>query len=323
MEKIGKDTVIGIVGLGMIGNSTAVLTTLHGFKTVCYVRNPAKEAGYRAAFDKMYDELVAQGILTEEQKRICGTYLEYVNSYEGMADCEFIFEAIAEDLDMKKECYAEIERCCPKVKAIGSCSSSILPDQLASAADKYADRIIVTHPFFPVHMVPYFELCASEKTADGVLDYVKAVLAALDRKPSTLKKPNPGFIGNYLQFALWAAALNLVEEGVCDPKDIDNCLNYSFCPRYSSIGIFDHFDNGGYKLNITTCNAVFPILPRWDSAPKCIVEKAESPDAWGAKSPTKRGFYDWNGVDMVEYQKKVNAPYWKFINWQFPTEECK
>ena len=225
------------------------------------------------------------------------------------------------DIEMKKVCFSEIERCCPNIKLIGSCSSSILPDALAAAADKYADRIIVTHPFFPVHMVPYFEICYSEKTADGVVDYAKQVLAELDRKPSVLKKPNPGFIGNYLQFALWAACLNLVEQGICDPKDVDNCLNYSFCPRYSSIGIFDHFDNGGYKLNITTCNAVFPILPRWDAAPDCIREKAESPDAWGAKSPTKLGFYDWNGVDMVEYQKKVNAPYWKFINWEFPAEK--
>lgn len=314
--------VIGIVGLGMIGNSTAVLTTLHGNKTICYVRNEAKIAGYKAGFDKMYDELIAQGIITEEQKEICASYLVYTTSYEGMAECEVIFEAIAEDIEMKKACFAEIERCCPNIKLIGSCSSSILPDALAAAADKYSDRIIVTHPFFPVHMVPYFEICYSEKTADGVVDYAKQVLADLDRKPSVLKKPNPGFIGNYLQFALWAACLNLVEQGICDPKDVDNCLNYSFCPRYSSIGIFDHFDNGGYKLNITTCNAVFPILPRWDGAPECIREKAESPDAWGAKSPTKRGFYDWNGVDMVEYQKKVNAPYWKFINWEFPTEKC-
>ncbi|MCD8100794.1 MAG: 3-hydroxyacyl-CoA dehydrogenase NAD-binding domain-containing protein [Oscillospiraceae bacterium] len=318
-----KDTVIGIVGLGMIGNSTAVLSTMHGYKTVCYVRNPAKEAVYKADFDKMYDEMIAQGILTAEQAKICGTYLVYVNDYEGMADCDIIFEAALENEDVKREVFGNIERCCPKIKAIGSCSSSMVPDKLVALCGKYADRVIVTHPFFPVHMVPYFELCASEKTAPGVVDYAKSVLEALDRKPVVLKKPNPGFIGNYLQFALWAACLKLVEDGVCEPKDIDTCLNYSFCPRYSSIGIFDHFDNGGYKLNITTCNSVFPILPRYEGAPDCIKEKAESPDAWGAKSPTKRGFYDWSNVDMVEYQKKVNAPYWKFINWELPTEECK
>ena len=160
--------------------------------------------------------MIAQGIMTKEQAAVCATYLKYETSYEGLAECDVIFEAISEDLEQKKACYSEIERCCPNVKLIGSCSSSILPDALASAASKYADRIIVTHPFFPVHMVPYFELCASAKTAPGVLDYAKKVLAALDRKPSVLKKPNPGFIGNYLQFALWAAALKLVEDGVCD-----------------------------------------------------------------------------------------------------------
>ena len=156
-----KKYVIGIVGLGMIGNSTAVLSTMHGMKTVCYVRNPAKIPGYKASFDKMYDEMIAQGIMTKEQAEICATYLKYVGSYEEMAECEVIFEAITEDIELKRACYAEIERCCPNVKLFGSCSSSILPDALAAAADKYADRIIVTHPFFPVHMVPYFELCAA------------------------------------------------------------------------------------------------------------------------------------------------------------------
>ena len=318
-----KNLTFGLVGQGMIGNSTAVLTTLHGYKTICYARNPARIDVYREGFDRMYREMIAQGILTEEQAKICSSYLEYTTSYEGLEPCDVIFEAIAEDLEQKKVCYTQIERCCPNVKLIGSCSSSILPEALASAAEKYADRIIVTHPFFPVHMIPYFELCACEKTAEGVVDYAKQVLLALDRKPVVLKKPNPGFIGNYLQFALWAAALKLVEDGVCEPKDIDTCLNYSFCPRYSSIGMFDHFDNGGYVLNKSTCDAVFPILPRYDGAPDCIREKAASPDAWGAKSPTKRGFYDWNGVDMTEYQKKVNAPYWKFINWKFPEKPCE
>ena len=84
-----KKYVIGIVGLGMIGNSTAVLSTMHGMKTVCYVRNPAKIPTYKAGFDKMYDEMIAQGIMTREQADVCATYLKYVNSYEEMAECAF------------------------------------------------------------------------------------------------------------------------------------------------------------------------------------------------------------------------------------------
>ena len=97
-----KKYVIGIVGLGMIGNSTAVLSTMHGMKTVCYVRNPAKIPSYKAGFDKMYDEMIAQGIMTREQAEVCATYLKYVGSYEEMAECEVIFEAISEDIEQKK-----------------------------------------------------------------------------------------------------------------------------------------------------------------------------------------------------------------------------
>lgn len=317
-----ENLVIGIVGMGMIGNTTAVLTTLHGVKTIAYVRDPQKDAVIWAEFDRLYQQMVDEGVVTVEQARCARTYLRIVHDYEGLAPCTFVFEAIKETPQAKWDCFRELERCCPDVRAIGSCSSSILPDVLAQATPGLADRILVTHPFFPVHMVPYMELCRGAATSDDAMSYALQVLEALHRKPSILKKPNPGFIGNYLQFALWAAALKLVEDGVCEPKDIDNCLAYSFCPRYTSIGMFEHFDTGGYQLNATTCDNVFPALPRYEGAPDIVREKAESPDAWGSKSPTKRGFYDWNDVDLAAYAKRVNAPYWGFIDWDFPEAEC-
>ena len=318
--KMSGVTCIGVVGNGMIGDSMTVLTTGHGYKTVSVVRDMAKVPAYKAKFDEYYQQMIDHGILTGEQFHICEKYLTYTDNYADLAECEIIFECITENIELKHQVYASIEANCPNVKVICSASSSYLPDVLGEKMTKYADRVIVTHPFNPAHMVPYFEICTGAKTDPAAVDFAVEVLKSLDRKPAVLKKPNPGFIGNYLQFALWAAALKLVEDGVCDPKDIDTCLNYSFCPRYTSIGIFDHFDNGGYKLNITTCDSVFPILPRWDGAPASIREKAESPDAWGSRSPTKRGFYDWNGVDMAAYSEKVNAPYWRFCEWEFPKE---
>ena len=310
---------IGIIGSGMIGDSMAVLATGHGYPAVTLVRSLAKVPQYKAQYDEYYRQMIAHGVLTEEQFRICETYLSYTDDYADLAGCEIIFECITENLAQKHEVYAQIEAHCPNLRAICSVSSSFLPDVLGEKMTKYADRIVVTHPFNPAHMVPYFEICGGSRTADGVIAWVKAVLESLDRRPAVLKKPIPGFIGNYLQFALWAAALKLVEDGVCEPEDVDTCLNYSFCPRYTSIGIFEHFDNGGYKLNANTCANVFPILPRWDGVPEIIREKAESPDAWGAASPTKQGFYDWNGVDMTAYQERVNAPYWTYCKWEFPT----
>ena len=139
-------------------------------------------------------------------------------------------------------------------------------------------------------MVPFFELCGGAATKEGVLEFAKEVLESLDRKPVILKKPAPGFIGNRLQFALWREALNLVESGICDPRDVDTCLNYSFCPRYTSIGMFEHFDNGDLRLNIVTCNTVFPTLSNIDKGASRHHRQDRRGDT-GARAES-RGFYD-------------------------------
>ncbi|MBP1736342.1 MAG: 3-hydroxyacyl-CoA dehydrogenase [Oscillospiraceae bacterium] len=315
--KVNRVKHIGIIGTGMIATSMAVLTTGHGYKTTMFAVNDDLAAASKKTFEDFYAQLVEKKLMTAGQSEICGKYLNYTQDYKGMADADIIFECVVEVLDVKHAVYSEIETNCPNVKAICSVSSALVADKLAEGMGKYKDRIIVTHPFNPPHMVPYFELAAGAETADGVVEFAKSVLEALDRKPVVLKKSAPGFIGNRLQFALWREALYIVENGIADPKDIDTCLMYSFCPRYTSIGMFDHFDNGGLDLNINVCKTLFPDLSDTKEVPKAITDRISRGDL-GQK--TGVGFYDWRNVDMDAYREKVSAPYWNFFNWELPTE---
>lgn len=308
---------IGIVGAGMIGDSLAVLTTGHGYQTTCLVRRQEMIPEYKRTYAGYFQQLIGHGVMPADQLDICERYLAYSTDYRDLADCEVIFECVTEVIDLKHEIYARIEETCPHVRAICSASSSFVPDVLAEKAERYKDRIIVTHPFNPAHMVPFFEICGGSDTAEGVCQFAKELLESLDRKPVILKKPAPGFIGNRLQFALWREALYLVESGIADPRDVDACLNFSFCPRYTSIGIFEHFDNGDLTLNMRTCNAVFPSLSTMTEAPLGITDRVARGNL-GAK--TGVGFYDWTDVDMEAYQQRVNAPYWRFIRWDMPRE---
>ena len=310
---------IGIIGLGMIGDSLAVLTTGHGYKTTCVARRAEMIPEYKATYDNYFREMIEKGLMPPEQLSICEKYLKYTLDYDEIADCDVIFECVNENVDLKHEIYARIEEKCPNVRAICSVSSTIIPDILAQKATKYKDRIIITHPFNPAHMVPFFELCGGADTDPGAIEFAVQLLEALGRKPVVMKKPAPGFIGNRLQFALWREALNLVESGICDPRDVDTCLNYSFCPRYTSIGIYEHFDNGGLLLNQAGCNGTFPTLSNMTQAPSYVTDRIARGDL-GARSENKIGFYDWNGVDMKAYQERVNAPYWRFVNWDLPKE---
>ena len=253
--------------------------------------------------------------MTRKQAESCAGHLQFALSYEEMAETDVFFECVAEVLETKTLVYQAIEAHCPKVKAICSVSSAIVVDELVKGTTTYRDRIIVSHPFNPPHMVPFFELAQGSDTADDVLTFVAELLTAMGRKPVILKKSAPGFIGNRLQFALWREALHIVESGIADPEDVDDCLKYSFCPRYTSIGIFEHFDSGGMQLNYNVCKMLFPELCNEKEVMKSIVEKIEKGDL-GQK--TGKGFYDWRNVDMEAYRQRVNEPYWKFFDWDIP-----
>jgi 3-hydroxybutyryl-CoA dehydrogenase len=310
---------IGIVGMGMIGDSMSVLTSGHGRPTVCVVRRPEMIPEYQKVYKEYFRRIIDQGLAPEGQDEICARYVTYTTNVSDMADCEIIFECVQENLDVKYAIYAQIEECCPNVRAICSMSSSFVPDTLAAKATKYKDRIIVTHPFHPAHMVPFIEICGGADTDPSVPEFAKHVLETLDRKPVIMKKALPGFIGNRLQFAMWREALNLVESGVCDPRDVDTCLNFSFCPRYTSIGMYEHFDSGDLRLNIVTCDTVFPTLSNIDGAPPAITDRIARGDT-GIRAESHKGFYDWNGVDLEAYQERVSKPYWQFLRWDFPKE---
>ncbi|MCL1896377.1 MAG: 3-hydroxyacyl-CoA dehydrogenase NAD-binding domain-containing protein [Clostridiales bacterium] len=310
---------IGIVGMGMIGDSLSVLTTGHGYKTICVVRRPGMIPAYKEAYAGYFAQMVRQGLVPEGQGAICERYLSFAEGPGALKGCEIIFECVQEDLGLKHEIYAGLEECCPDVLAICSVSSSFTPDMLAEKSGVLKGRIIVTHPYNPVHMVPFVEICGGADTDTGVLLLAKEVLESMGRKPVILKKPAPGFIGNRLQFALWREALSLVESGVCDPRDVDECLRYGWCPRYTSIGIFEHFDNGGLLLNKATCDTVFPTLSNADRAPSSITDRIAAGDT-GQRAESGKGFYDWNGVDMEAYRERVDAPYLRFVDWDLPED---
>jgi 3-hydroxybutyryl-CoA dehydrogenase len=306
---------IGIVGTGMIATSMAVLTTGHGYSTIVFARSSQRAESCRGKFNAFYDEIIEKKLISREQVNICSSYLNFAFSYDEMDDVDVFFECVDEVVETKHSVYREIEKHCPNVKAICSVSSAIVADDLAKGAGKYKDRIIVAHPFNPPHLVPFFELAMGDATTAGVIELAAGLLETMGRKPVILKKAAPGFIGNRLHFALWREALYIVESGIANPEDVDTCLMYSFCPRYTSIGIFEHFDCGGMQLNYNVCKALFPVLCDEKQVMKSITEKIEAGDL-GQK--TGRGFYDWRNVDMDAYKERVSAPYWKFFDWVLP-----
>lgn len=315
--KLDNVNKIAIVGTGMIGTSLAVLFTGHGYKTCLYALNEELAEESKNRYQEYYQELIQKGLVTDAQAAICEKYLSYTTSYADIADADFVFECSLEDVKVKHEVYKELDKVLVAPKTVISTTSALSVEDLADGIDKFKDKLIVAHPFFPPHLVPFFEVVKSHATADGVTESAVELLESADREVVVLKKNAPGFIANRLQHALFREAINIVEQGIADARSVDKAAKYSFMPRYTSIGIFEHLDNSGVDLNYNIENYLFKDLSAADKAPKLICDLMEQ-GAYGVKAG--RGIYDWSDVDMDDFKNRISAPYWNYFNWELPEE---
>ncbi len=312
-----KNIHIGVIGTGMIGTSIAVLMTGHGYKTTLFAMNDELQDKSIEQYSRFYNDLMNKGLVTPEQFEIVKTYLNYTQDYKDIAGVDYVIECAFEKLSVKHEIYREIEKYIENPKAIISTTSALSADDLAEGLDNFADRMVVAHPFFPPHLVPYWEVVKSAKTGEGVAENVATFLESADREVVVLKKNAPGFIANRLQHALFREAINIVERGIADPRDVDKAAMYSFMPRYTKIGIFEHLDNSGVDLNYDIENYLFKDLSNADSAPKMICDLMKKKE-YGVKSG--KGVYDWSNVDMEDFRNRISEPYWSYFNWDMPEE---
>lgn len=313
-----KDTVrIGIVGTGMIGASLAALFTGNGYYVSMYAVSEQEKEACISKYRTCFVDLINEGLVTKRQAEACERRLTIALDYAALVDATFIYECVVERAEVKFEVYRQIEQHCPNVKAIVSSTSAMPVERLAEGLTAYKDRFMVAHPWNPPHMVPCVEVVPSSYTGKEALALTLAILKSVGRAPVVLQKSAPGFVANRLQHALYREAVYMVEQGIATPEDIDISLRTSFVPRYTSIGIFEHFDYAGLDMIYSIQESLLHSLCN-DDKPQELVKCHCEANELGAK--TGHGILDWSNVDMDAFRKRASKPYLQFFNWDLPEE---
>ena len=310
--------IIGIAGAGMIGASLAALFTGHGFNTVLLTRTEESGKAGLQRYTKLFENLIEEELLSEQDAKTCKSYLSIVSDMEKMKECSIVFECFPENLEVKQNLYKDLDAHCPGLVAIASTTSALSPDDLSKGLGKTAEKIIVAHPFYPPHLIPFVEVVKGEKNAPGAVKEVIELLEECGRKPVVANISRPGFIANRLQHALLREAAYLVDAGIASPEDVDKALKYSFMPRYTAVGLFEHQDNAGLDLVKKIQDYLLPDLCSRETSPD-FIDKLVDQGNLGIK--TGKGIYDWNEEKAAEYYRKAGEPYLKFFNWKLPEDQ--
>ena len=157
---------------------------------------------------------------------------------EAVAQADLVQENGPDDLALKQRLVAALDEAAPPAALIASSSSNLTPTSIAAACTRHPERVLVGHPFNPVHVVPCVEVVPGERTSVDAAERAMALYAWLGKKPVHVRREVPGHVVNRLQAALWREAYSLVERGVATVTDIDVALSNGPGLRWAVLGPF-------------------------------------------------------------------------------------
>lgn len=250
---------IGVVGLGTIGQRWAATFVHHGYEVSCYDPDPARWEAFQALLPALADDLrqlapteVAPGIVRFS-----------TNLADAMAGVVFVQESGPERLALKQELLAQIERYVADDVVIASSSSALhVSDMQAKCA--HPERIVLAHPFNPVHLMPLVEIVGGKATSPDVVERTRAFYEALGKKPAVLRKEVTGHLALRLMGAMWREAIALVESGVATAEDVDRAFCYGPGPKWTLQGSFisNHLNAEGIESFLTKYGKTYQDI--WD-----------------------------------------------------------
>lgn len=270
-----------VLGAGTIGLATGLLLAADGVPVTIVTRRASAAEQLPDAIERRLARLLALGALSSEQAHSARTGIRASVGLPGGESFALIYEAVAEDLDIKRSVLAAAERSVNADGVLASGTSSLRVAELASALAA-PERFAAWHWFHPADLMPLVEIVPSDTTASDVTEALERWSAALRKRPIVLRRDTPGFVANRLHYALLREAYALVEAGICGLEDVDLAVTAALGPRWAAIGPFQTMDLAGLDVHARVADALFPTLCNARRVPRTL-ERLRAEGAGGAR----------------------------------------
>jgi 3-hydroxybutyryl-CoA dehydrogenase len=213
---------IGVVGLGTMGAGIAQVSVQSGFETIG--REVTRELGERgrATIDRYLTRGVEKGRLSEEERDAALGRLTLTTELPDLADCDLVIEAALEELDLKREVFAELDRVTRPDAVLATNTSALSVGEIAEAT-KHPDRVVGMHFFNPAPVLPLVEIVRAPTSSDEAVDAAYAWAERAGKQPVRCND-TPGFIVNRILIPLLNDCVRVLDEADVRPEDMDKAL---------------------------------------------------------------------------------------------------
>jgi 3-hydroxybutyryl-CoA dehydrogenase len=213
---------VGVVGLGTMGAGIAQVSVQAGYETVG--REISADLGERgrATIERYLGRGVEKGRLTGAERDAALGRLSLTTELADLTECDLVIEAVLEEIDLKREVFAELDRL-TRTDAVLATNTSALSVREIAAATTQPERVVGMHFFNPAPVLPLVEVVRTPESAD------EAVQAAYEWARGAGKEPvicndTPGFIVNRILIPLLNDCVRVLDESDVAPADVDRAM---------------------------------------------------------------------------------------------------
>lgn len=288
---------ISVMGCGTMGNGIAQTFAQFDYNVILYDISQDNLEKAKLTIDRNLDRMVKKEVISKEKKSDTLNKIITTTDFNLIRNSELVIEAISENIELKKSIFSKLDLECDSNTILASNTSSISITELADSTNR-KDKVIGMHFMNPVPIVKLVEIINSKYTSKSTTEKIVNLSNQLNKIPLTVND-FPGFISNRILMPMINEAIEALNDGVSEVKNIDGIMKLGMGHPMGPLQLAD-------LIGLDVCKSILEVmykgLNKEKYMPNPLLNDMVKKGCLGVKSG--EGFYDYSESKKAEMVSK-------------------
>lgn len=276
-----------VVGSGIMGSGVGQLCAQQGYEvTVVDISEEIIERA-RGKVRAGLSRRVEKGKITQEEMESVLSRMNWSTDLELARECDFVVEAISENLETKKQVFKALDSICSLETILATNTTALSVSEIASATLR-PDKVIGMHFFNPAVIMKLVEIIRGEKTSEETIETTKTFAESLGKVPIATDKEAPAGIVSRVLGGLLNEAAVVYADGIASAQDIDEAMKLGAGLPMGPLALIDMI---GLDIHLAKMETLYEKLKDERYKPPEIIRRKVAEGKLGKKSG--EGFYKY------------------------------